>query len=335
MNPPQNIYACHIMPKLESAQEFLLYPAKKDCKKSIRRDAKKVTPAMVHGPPPDISKIPRPKNRNGGATAKKGNGAKKCDNAGLVLGQDVHGCNIYTKNLTDGNRDRVSFLHQLAVFNAQPGINKMSVELGQLPWGEGIKKLAFPAAYINEIMTTLPSVTKKRQITSVESFRKWLTNVGYDLSSYEEDCPWFYLQFSPAVWNSPGCSGLKGSPTKMGSGVKRTMDQTDNSKDKAGPVVKLEETRQDTVVLSLTTTTARATPQKGQRKRTASATVLSSSKKPKTVLPVSAVATVIPPPPPYSMELLESMGLVVGESVGVLSFERPAPFPPPIWEEDV
>ena len=322
------------MPKLESAQEFVLYPAKKDCKTSMWRDAKKVTPAMVDGPPPDISKIPRPKNRNGGATAKKGNGAKKCDNAGLVLGQDVHGCNIYTKNLTDGNRDRVSFLHKLAVFNAQPGINKMSVELGQLPWGEGIKKLAFPAAYINEIMTTLPRVTKKRQITSVESFRKWLTNVGYDLSSYEEDCPWFYLQFSPAVWNSPGCSGLKGSPTKMGSGVKRTMGQADNSKYKTGPVVKLEETRQDTVVLSLTTTTARATPQKGQRKRTASAAVPSPFKKPKTVLPVSAAATVIPPLPFGSMGLLDSMGLV-GESAGVLSFERPVSPPPWIWEEGV
>jgi hypothetical protein len=314
MNPPQNIHVYGSMPKLESAQEFLLYPAKKECK-----GAKKVTPAMVDGPPPDISKIPRPKNRDGGATAKKGNGAKKCVNAGLILGQDVHGCNIYTKNLTDGNRARVSFLHKLAVFNAQPGINKMSVELGQLPWGEGIKKLAFPAAYINEIMTTLPRVTKKRQITSVESFRKWLTNVGYDLSSYKEDSPWFYLQFSPAIWNSPGCSGLKGSPTKMGSGVKRTMDQTDNSKVKTGKAGG----------------DPQATPQKGQRKRTASAAVPSSSKKPKTVLPESDVATVIPPPLPCSMGLLESMGLAFDDSVGVLSFERPAPPPPPIWEEDV
>ncbi len=199
---------------LENAQEVVLYHA------NAKRNAKKVTPAMVDGPPPDISKIPPPKVRTGGAKASIGNGAKKRDDAGLVLGQDALGCNIYKTNKTDSNGARVSFLHQLAVFNTQPGINKMSAEFGTLPWGPGLMKLAFQAAHINEIMTNLPG---PRPITSVQAFRQWLTCMGYDLSRYKG--PWFFLQFSPAVWNSQGSRVLENSPTKMGSGVKRTRAQ--------------------------------------------------------------------------------------------------------------
>jgi hypothetical protein len=216
--------------KVENAQEVLLYHAN-----AKRTNAKKVTPAMVDGPPPDISKIPLPKvNRNGGAKASTGNGATKRDDAGLVIGQDAHGYNIYKKNMTEGNHERVSFLYQLAVFKAQPGINEMSAEFGPLPWGWGLMKLAFQAAHINEMMRKLPG---PRPISSVQAFRQWLTCVGYDLSRY--DGPWFFLQFSPAVWNSQGSRALEKSPTKMGPGVKRTraqtgsiMAQADNSDDK-------------------------------------------------------------------------------------------------------
>jgi hypothetical protein len=198
--------------KLENAQEVLLYQS------NANRNAKKVTPAMVGGPPPDISKVPLPKaNRNGGAKASAGNGATKCDDAGLIIGQDAQGCNIYQGNMTEGYQKRVSFLYQLAVFNAQPGINEMSAEFGPLPWGWGLMKLSFQAAHINEIIRKLPG---PRPISCVQTFRKCLTCVGYDLSNY--DGLWFFLQFSPAVWNSHGSRSLKNSPTKIGLGVKRS-----------------------------------------------------------------------------------------------------------------
>jgi hypothetical protein len=96
----------------------------------------------------------------------------------------------------------------------------MSAEFGPLPWGPGLLKLAFQAAHINEIMKNLPG---PRPITSVQAFRQSLTCLGYDLSPYEG--PWFFLQFSSAIWNSQGSRAHENSPTKKGSGVKRTRAQ--------------------------------------------------------------------------------------------------------------
>ena len=105
----------------------------------------------------------------------------------------------------------------------------MSAEFDQLPGGWGLKKLIFPAGYLNEILKAVPG---ERPIKTVESLRKNLSRLGWELSKYVEGNPWMCMQFSVEVWNSQGSRSFVSSPLQSslfcfdtGSGSKRTRDQ--------------------------------------------------------------------------------------------------------------
>ena len=304
------------MPRLDSAQSFVLRKRranettpddsnishKKTANKSLAKKAAPVKKAkceksdvncfveMSHDPPPEPRTFPPPKameTRNGGAKAKKGNGMKKCEEAAQILGVDSHGCNIYKDDVRPLYLTRLKWVDSFVRKFKQCG--KVSAEFGELPQNLGgsgppglepgglVKKLAFQAAHVGEIMQKLPH--SGRPIKSVDSLRKYFSDMGFDLSEHDKNKTWFFLQFSAPLWNKLGhrCvvnASAKEPDTKPMSpsinDVKRAVDGQETA------ALSLA-----TSPLSLATWPTQVTLQKGQRKRTGSGAVL-SSKKPKT-----------------------------------------------------
>ena len=74
----------------------------------------------------------------------------------------------------------------------------------------------------------LKAVPGERPIKTVESLRKNLSRLGWELSKYVEGNPWMYMHFSVEVWNSQGSRSFVRSPlqsSETGTGSKRTRDQ--------------------------------------------------------------------------------------------------------------
>jgi hypothetical protein len=79
-----------------------------------------------------------------------------------------------------------TFFGELAKFWSSRIDPKLSAEFDQLPWVWGLKKLILLAGYLNEILKAVPG---ERPIKTVQSLRKNLSRLGWELSKYVERNP--------------------------------------------------------------------------------------------------------------------------------------------------